>query len=735
MKRNKKGFTIVELVIVIAVIAILAAVLIPTFSSLINKAKESSDTALVKNLNIIMAADEAENGKSETMSEALAAAESAGYTIEKITPTSSGDILWDEQNNRFVLKKADGTYYAENGNVTEGVNLWKITDDLGEVAENSNHYSYYLKGTEITGAVTAKAGVDVGENSADVNYANAGAAQTVTIRMNGGKLTVNAPNDTVNSYGEKESVDITAVASASYHENGKVVGNIEVKKGRVELGAGAEVNTVLVSSAAAGDVKVDVLAGAKVGSVAPTTDEAKEDIAASTSIPADSKVEEVVGEEVKSFAGGLGTENSPYLIATAEQFNKIALFEEDMCQPQASQTAYYFSLVNDIDLSGETYEKDYICEMFVGGIQGNGHKIYANDSLKYFFEKSGNAVYSDFEIVLTDELVLVYCPDGSYECDSITFDGVNYSSRTGATYKIGHNESLYISYNSVNYLNGKYDWRGYFTVQNCKVDLNLEVDTAVLAQASAAVFFGAYVYDRGNTSVTIKNCAYSGIFRAPYLALVLNNGQGDVSLLNVSGIANNGSLLGTLEAHLVAGQGDGDHHADFYDSIVNEGTGTINKITAEGLAVSVDDNNNIVITRESAKDAEKYVVQIFGMRKAIDATGYSPFSNYNYGIKFEITALQTTDEMTTDITLGKILDKKTATEQYGIDLTGAEWIAAVEEDVTYAIVEHNGEVYYVFNFDVLSQKSGYIYEMNVSKPQISLEAYKNGSVFGLVTHK
>ena len=438
---------------------------------------------------------------------------------------------------------------------------------------------------------------------------------------------------------------------------------------------------------------------------------------------------------MKSFAGGLGTENSPYLIATAEQFNKIALFEEDMCQPQASQTAYYFSLVNDIDLSGETYEKDYICEMFVGGIQGNGHKIYANDSLKYFFEKSGNAVYSDFEIVLTDELVLVYCPDGSYECDSITFDGVNYSSRTGATYKIGHNESLYISYNSVNYLNGKYDWRGYFTVQNCKVDLNLEVDTAVLAQASAAVFFGAYVYDRGNTSVTIKNCAYSGIFRGPYVALVLNNGQGDVSLLNVSGIANNGSLLGTLDAHLVAGQRDGDHHADFYDSIVNEGTGTINKITAEGLAVSVDDNNNIVITRESAKDAEKYVVQIFGMRKAIDATGYSPFSNYNYGIKFEITALQTTDEMTTDITLGKILDKKTATEQYGIDLTGAEWIAAVEEDVTYAIVEHNGEVYYVFNFDVLSQKSGYIYEMNVSKPQISLEAYKNGSVFGLVTHK
>ncbi len=42
MFKNKKGFTIVELVIVIAVIAILAAVLIPTFSSVIKKANDSS---------------------------------------------------------------------------------------------------------------------------------------------------------------------------------------------------------------------------------------------------------------------------------------------------------------------------------------------------------------------------------------------------------------------------------------------------------------------------------------------------------------------------------------------------------------------------------------------------------------------------------------------------------------------------------------------------------------------
>ena len=41
-KMNKKGFTIVELVIVIAVIAILAAVMIPTFSGIVDKANKSA---------------------------------------------------------------------------------------------------------------------------------------------------------------------------------------------------------------------------------------------------------------------------------------------------------------------------------------------------------------------------------------------------------------------------------------------------------------------------------------------------------------------------------------------------------------------------------------------------------------------------------------------------------------------------------------------------------------------
>lgn len=48
-RTNKKGFTIVELVIVIAVIAILAAVLIPNLSRLVGKANESSAMQAARN--------------------------------------------------------------------------------------------------------------------------------------------------------------------------------------------------------------------------------------------------------------------------------------------------------------------------------------------------------------------------------------------------------------------------------------------------------------------------------------------------------------------------------------------------------------------------------------------------------------------------------------------------------------------------------------------------------------
>ena len=45
---NKKGFTLMEMLIVVAIIAILIAVAIPTFNNALNKAKVGTDTANIR---------------------------------------------------------------------------------------------------------------------------------------------------------------------------------------------------------------------------------------------------------------------------------------------------------------------------------------------------------------------------------------------------------------------------------------------------------------------------------------------------------------------------------------------------------------------------------------------------------------------------------------------------------------------------------------------------------------
>lgn len=65
LQKKKKGFTLVELIIVIAIIAVLIALAIPKFGTVIENSNQKADQAAAKNIATIVAQKVAE-GTSET---------------------------------------------------------------------------------------------------------------------------------------------------------------------------------------------------------------------------------------------------------------------------------------------------------------------------------------------------------------------------------------------------------------------------------------------------------------------------------------------------------------------------------------------------------------------------------------------------------------------------------------------------------------------------------------------
>ena len=123
-RNNKKGFTIVELVIVIAVIAILAAVLIPTFAGIIKKAQLSSDQQAVRNMNVALAA----SGDLEGINAVIDALAENGFNSEKaLIPVSKGyKFMWSAAANCIVL-------LDETGAVVYPADIEYANDEIFEI--------------------------------------------------------------------------------------------------------------------------------------------------------------------------------------------------------------------------------------------------------------------------------------------------------------------------------------------------------------------------------------------------------------------------------------------------------------------------------------------------------------------------------------------------------------------------------------------------------------------------
>jgi len=81
-KKNRKGFTLIELIVVIAILAILAAIAIPTF---IGVTKNATDTVVIANARTLVSSINAYNALHPGAEVASIAATTAGVTALKGT--------------------------------------------------------------------------------------------------------------------------------------------------------------------------------------------------------------------------------------------------------------------------------------------------------------------------------------------------------------------------------------------------------------------------------------------------------------------------------------------------------------------------------------------------------------------------------------------------------------------------------------------------------------------------
>ena len=134
MKRtNKKGFTIVELVIVIAVIAILAAVLIPNISRLVKKANQSADIQACRQMNMQLAVNEITEGKD--ILQVYTALAEGGMSAKDYKPLSSDTFyFWDSSLNRVLYTdKNNKVLYPEEYKTATTDNGWySLTQEIPE---------------------------------------------------------------------------------------------------------------------------------------------------------------------------------------------------------------------------------------------------------------------------------------------------------------------------------------------------------------------------------------------------------------------------------------------------------------------------------------------------------------------------------------------------------------------------------------------------------------------------
>lgn len=267
-KTMKKAFTLVELLVVIAIVAVLTVAGIVGYTAFTKKAELSNDVGLIAQINTALQGEETE-GKNHTFHEARQDVQENGIDLAKIELKSKGlKLAWDRLEDRVVLLDEKNKIIAPEGYNGDGrlKDMFIVAKTQADIT--GTDYNYYLADNFDAASLNVGVGIDVGTNlDIDIEYTSS-AEETRLFNTNGGKLTIDAENATVDHYGTASTVDIKAVAGDSYHENGKILGRIFLAKGHVVVNKTESTQEkapqIVVTAQSADEVKLDLHTEASV---------------------------------------------------------------------------------------------------------------------------------------------------------------------------------------------------------------------------------------------------------------------------------------------------------------------------------------------------------------------------------------------------------------------------------------------------------------------------------------
>ena len=167
-KNNKRGFTLVELLVVIAILAILATVTVVGYISFTNKAKESVDEQAITQINNVLAADEVLD-KPNNISDVIQFLSENGLSIENYKPLVDGNrFYWDMELNRVLYVDENNSVLFPNEYIDHAYEIGKWFSLNGEIKEDTS----WREEIDDSGNVTISTGSQLISIMSDFNNNN-----------------------------------------------------------------------------------------------------------------------------------------------------------------------------------------------------------------------------------------------------------------------------------------------------------------------------------------------------------------------------------------------------------------------------------------------------------------------------------------------------------------------------------------------------------------------------------